>query len=157
MVGDDGVQSEWARNNGSENAIPDSSAPSELKGIDADANVYPELQKSETDTGPPQVGDKTWAKWPPPTPFELPPAFAPAYHQSVMIDPESFARAVALAVAAVLDARPAQTAMQPQFYGQTVPSATRKASFWSGMWHADVLLTLIAVAIIVIILFAWSV
>lgn len=81
---------------------------------------------------------------------------------TVTFDAESFAAAVAAAVAAVLAERPEVFAPRPSAppqWSHVMPPAADppKRSFWSGLWHADVLLAVMAMAIILVILLAWSV
>jgi hypothetical protein len=102
---------------------------------------------------PPPVVPSSWAP---------PSAVAPvvAHPVTVMIDPESFGQAVAAAIAAVLAQRPevlTPRAPMTQWVHAVPVAAQHKKSFWSGLWHADVVLAVLAMAIILVILLAWSV
>jgi hypothetical protein len=113
----------------------------------------PALARTMFPPAPPVVSPSPWA--PPAGPAE-----AAARPVMVMIDPESFGQAVAAAIAAVLAQRPeVLTPRAPMTqWVQAVPvAAQHKKSFWSGLWHADVVLAVLAMAIILVILLAWSV
>lgn len=75
----------------------------------------------------------------------------PERSTTVVIDAESFARAFAAAIAPVLEQR-AQAA--PPTY-RIVQAAPKKKGFWAHAWHADVLLAVVAMAIVLVVLFAW--
>lgn len=74
----------------------------------------------------------------------------------VELDVEALAVALATALASALDGRelaaPARRAAQP-----TGPAPVAKRSFWAGAWHADVVLSSIAILVVVIVLLAWTV
>lgn len=75
------------------------------------------------------------------------------------LDPEVFAHAVAAAVAAVLEARPDLLAPRPgtaPWIQATPLAAPGRRSFWAGLWHADVLLAVLAMLIILVVLLAWA-
>lgn len=81
----------------------------------------------------------------------------PAAPIRVMIDHEAFAQAIASAIAAVMDARPA-TSFAPTggpYVQQPAPAIVKK-SFWAAVWHADVILSLIAMMAVLVVLLAWS-
>ncbi len=83
---------------------------------------------------------------------------------TVVVDPDSFSRAFAaafaVAFAAVLDERFAGLVggapAGPAWHVAPAPVPARK-SFWSGMWHADVFLSLVAMLVVLVVLVAWSV
>lgn len=82
----------------------------------------------------------------------------------VVVDPDSFSRAFAaafaVAFATVLDERFAGLAggapAGPAWHVAPTPVPARK-SFWAGMWHADVFLSLVAMLVVLVVLVAWSV
>jgi len=64
--------------------------------------------------------------------------------------------ALAAAIAAVLDARDVATrSVESSATTRRVPVPVRK-SFWSGALHADVLMALVAMVIVLVVLVAWS-
>lgn len=76
---------------------------------------------------------------------------------NVVIDAEAFARAFAAVLAPILESRQQQQqAPQPPVmpHYRIVEPEPRK-SFWSQAWHADVLLALAAIVIVVVVLVAW--
>lgn len=78
----------------------------------------------------------------------------------VVIDPDSFSRAFAVAFGAILDGRFAapggNAPIGPQWRTEP-PTVPTKKSFWAGMWHADVLLSFVAMLVVLVVLIAWSV
>src|SRR5262245_4961054 len=79
----------------------------------------------------------------------------------VVIDADSFSTAFATAIASVMDERLAvQRAQQETWMSapwRVVPTAApAKKSFWSNAWHADVLLSVLAMVIVIVVLVAWS-
>jgi hypothetical protein len=75
---------------------------------------------------------------------------------NVVIDAESFARAFAAAIAPVIEARAQQPPVIPESYFRALPSAPAKKGFWSHAWHPDVLLSLLAMIIVLVVLVAWA-
>ena len=85
--------------------------------------------------------------------------------QAGAADPDAMARAIAsafgAAFGAMMDERLAgagSAAMVP-VWQRTAPQQTvmpSKSSFWTNMWHADVMLSVLAALIVVVILIAWS-
>lgn len=117
------------------------------------------------------------APWPPPasqqssaTPLPAPigqplgsvPPIMPAPQTpaiTVTLDPDAFARAFAAALAAMMDERLAPMPIaQPQHpqWVQAASGSPARRSFWANAWHADVILSLVAALIVVVILIAWS-
>jgi phosphohistidine phosphatase SixA len=79
----------------------------------------------------------------------------------VVIDADSFSKAFTTAIAAMMDERLAHVRAQPDPWAsgawRVVPTAAPvKKSFWAHAWHADVLLSLLAMVIVVVVLVAWS-
>lgn len=86
------------------------------------------------------------------------PSFVPSMVSSaptdlrVVLDSSGFAEVFAAALAAALAERPEPwTASIPT----AAPPAPRR-SFWAGTWHADVVLSLVSLLIVIIILIAWA-
>jgi hypothetical protein len=81
------------------------------------------------------------------------------------MDPEAFSRAFAsafgAAFSAMLDERVAALNAGPPVappwvrYAPSAPVEVKK-SFWTNMWHADVMLSVLAAVIVLVILIAWS-
>lgn len=80
----------------------------------------------------------------------------------VVIDADSFSQAFSSAISSLLDERLALHRAQQEAWmtapWRVVPVAAPppKKSFWANAWHADVLLSVMAMAIILVILIAWS-
>jgi hypothetical protein len=98
---------------------------------------------------------------------------------TVVLDPDSFAKALAVALAAILEERrppaaptsvvaPPTAAWVPQpvvappwwayhtgAAGALAPAPPPKRSFWADTWHADVILWVVALGIAVLVLLAW--
>jgi hypothetical protein len=79
----------------------------------------------------------------------------------VVIDADSFSKAFTSAIATMMDERLAQVRPQPDPWAsgawRVVPTAaTVKKSFWANAWHADVLLSVLAMIIVLVVLVAWS-
>lgn len=74
----------------------------------------------------------------------------------VEFDVDAISVALAHALATVLDGRvlsmPDSAVVRP-----TAPATTPKGSFWAGAWHADVVLSTIAILVVVVVLLAWTV
>ena len=89
---------------------------------------------------------------------------APASAPQLAVDSAAIATAIAAAVAAVAAERPSVGPPQAEgarweSVGATshhYPPAPPKRSFWADSWHADVLLSLIALVIVVVVLVAWT-
>lgn len=95
-----------------------------------------------------ETGETTEARIelrPPPLPLPAPTSPAPV---TVVLDAEAFARAFAIAYAAATEHRPQAAA--------PVAVPPRRTSFWAHAWHADVLLSFVAMAIVLIVLAAWT-
>ena len=80
---------------------------------------------------------------------------------NVVIDADSFARAFASALAPILEAiersRQATTHFPPPTQSfRVVQTPPPKKSFWANAWHADVLLSAVAVVIVLAVLVAWT-
>jgi hypothetical protein len=75
----------------------------------------------------------------------------------VVLDADSFARAFAVAMAPLIEARQHEP-RQPMYPPGYVPMqrAPEKKSFWAHAWHPDVLLSGLAMVIVVIVLIAWA-
>ena len=77
------------------------------------------------------------------------------------IDPEAFARVFAAVLATVLDERFAEwraAGPSPLLLSQRSSSEARampSASIWRGLMHLDILLMMVAAAILMVLLFAW--
>lgn len=70
----------------------------------------------------------------------------------VVLDSSGFAEVFAAALAAAL-------AERPEPWTASIPTATPPAprrSFWAGTWHADVVLSLVSLLIVIVILIAWA-
>lgn len=86
------------------------------------------------------------------------PVAAPVPPINLIIDAESFARSFATAIAPLLDdrsARPASVTILPSQIA--APVIVPKRSFWANSWHPDVLLSVVAMIIIMIVLVAFAV
>lgn len=76
----------------------------------------------------------------------------PPTASTIVIDADSFARAFAAAMAPIIEAR-AKAPTEPYF--RVVPPPAKK-SFWAHAWHPDVLLSLVAMIIVLVVLVAWT-
>ena len=80
----------------------------------------------------------------------------------VVIDADSFGKAFSTAIATMMDERLAMHRAQQEAWmtapWRVVPAAAPppKKSFWANAWHADVLLSVIAMIIVLVVLVAWS-
>jgi hypothetical protein len=112
------------------------------------------------------VADAVWSLTPPPAPAPSPPPITtlpalphpgfsddPRQPVTVVLDADSFARAFAAAITPVLEARAEMLAANRTV---TMMPAPTKKSFWADTWHADVLLSVLAMVIVVVVLIAWS-
>lgn len=70
----------------------------------------------------------------------------------VVLDSSGFAEVFAAALAAALAERPLPTVAS---IPTSAPQAPRR-SFWAGTWHADVVLSLVSLLIVIVILIAWA-
>lgn len=92
------------------------------------------------------------------------PSAAPSESASikVVIDADSFSQAFAAAISSVMDERLAlhraqqETWMNAPWRVVPVAAPPPKKSFWSNAWHADVLLSVLAMIIVLVVLLAWS-
>lgn len=76
----------------------------------------------------------------------------------VVLDPDSFARAFAAALAPVLEAlerSPGPGSYLPPRY-EPGPGRATRSSFWAHAWHPDVLLSALAMVIVIVVLIAWT-
>jgi len=74
----------------------------------------------------------------------------------VTIDAEAFARAFAVAIAPLVEARQAQNFQPPMGWVPVQATPSKKKSFWANAWHPDVLLSGLAMVIVIIVLIAWT-
>jgi hypothetical protein len=120
-------------------------------GLDEPAVEVPEIVT---------VSDDEWSTWRRPDeeasapPAELVPVASQPQPTTVMIDTESFAKALALAIATVVEQLPERQA--PRYAER--PSAARpakKSSLRADAWHLDVMLLLVALFIVAAVLAAW--
>jgi hypothetical protein len=78
----------------------------------------------------------------------------------VAMDPEAFSRAFAAAfgaaLGAALDERLGGLPYGAAFGGARFVPPVPKRSFWTNMWHADVMMSLLAAVIVLVVLIAWS-
>jgi hypothetical protein len=80
----------------------------------------------------------------------------------VVIDADSFGKAFSTAIGSMMDERLAMHRAQQEAWmnapWRVVPAASPppKKSFWANAWHADVLLSVIAMIIVLVVLVAWS-
>jgi hypothetical protein len=76
---------------------------------------------------------------------------------TLVLDTESFAKAFAAAFTAAFgDRSPYPAVPPPPHYFQLPTAPPEQRSFWANTWHADVLLSLIALVIVLAILAAWA-
>ena len=78
----------------------------------------------------------------------------------VAMDPEAFSRAFAAAfgaaLGAALDERLGGLPYGAPFGSARFTPPVPKRSFWTNMWHADVMMSLLAAVIVLVVLIAWS-
>jgi hypothetical protein len=75
------------------------------------------------------------------------------------LDAESLAQVLAVVMATTLDHRLAALPVgtpQPWTMQPVAPTMPVKKSFWADSWHADVLLSVLAMIIVLVVLVAWS-
>jgi hypothetical protein len=71
----------------------------------------------------------------------------------IEFDAELLSDAVATALAKVVNTAP----IAPRTRVDSVADSAPKRSFWAGAWHADVVLSSIAILVVVVVLLAWTV
>jgi hypothetical protein len=106
--------------------------------------------------------DEVWSPWQRPSvgddpaaaPAPLLPTLRTEQPVTVTLDPDAFAKVLAVAIATVIEQlpeRPATVYTYPPY--ATAPA--KKKSFWAHAWHADVMLAFVAMVIVIIVLLAW--
>ncbi len=131
---------------------PDAVEPDDAGPVDIEPDLESALDDQADNDMPAPVG----------VPIALAPPQAAEPTITVTLDPDAFARAFAAAFGALLDERLASMAMappqQPQHpqWVQVAATPPERRSFWANAWHADVILSLVAALIVVVILIAWS-
>jgi hypothetical protein len=88
-----------------------------------------------------------------PAPLPAPVAGTAAANVTVVFDVEAFARAFAAAFVTAMEHRD-HVAPRPTYVVQQPPA--KKSGFWAHAWHADVLLALVAMVIVLAVLAAWT-
>lgn len=74
----------------------------------------------------------------------------------VTLDAESFAKAFAIALAGIAPQLGAAPGFRPDATVFVSQTSAPKRSFWANAWHADVMLSALAMVIVLVILVAWS-
>ncbi|HUF99568.1 MAG TPA: hypothetical protein VMM60_15665 [Ilumatobacter sp.] len=75
----------------------------------------------------------------------------------VEFDVDALSAAFATALVTALDGRELSSPLRSPVVQHPTPVAAPKGSFWAGAWHADVVLSAIAILVIVVVLLAWTV
>jgi hypothetical protein len=106
------------------------------------------------------ASDDEWATWrrpgdsAEPASASLVPVASQPQPTTVMIDTESFAKALALAIATVVEQMPERQA--PRYIERPQRQApSKKSSLTADAWHLDVMLLLVALFIVAAVLAAW--